>query len=141
MLSGLSFRCLKELLHGSSKYRCLIKAVRDTGNFVGKQATLVQGCTSEAQLNMDVNLCRLPDENRIMPKFPVPLAGFMWHPLLTDGTTILSKQVKRQFIIKKNGPLRTVGISHPKKSNIHRIPQNILFQNSLFPLQSPDTNL
>ncbi|MEQ3123755.1 hypothetical protein AAAX76_10175 [Roseburia amylophila] len=90
---------------------------------------------------MDVNLCRLPDENRIMPKFPVPLAGFMWHPLLTDGTTILSKQVKRQFIIKKNGPLRTVGISHPKKSNIHRIPQNILFQNSLFPLQSPDTNL
>ena len=62
MLSGLSFRCLKELLHGSSKYRCLIKAVRDTGNFVGKQATLVQGCTSEAQLNMDVNLCRLPDE-------------------------------------------------------------------------------
>ena len=141
MLSGLSFRCLKELLHGSSKYRCLIKAVRDTGNFVGKQATLVQGCTSEAQLNMDVNLCRLPDENRIMPKFPVPLAGFMWYPLLTDGTTILSKQVKRQFIIKKNGPLRTVGISHPKKSNIHRIPQNILFQNSLLPSQSPDTNL
>jgi len=38
-----------------------------------------------------------------------------------------TKQVKRQFIIKKNGPLRTVGISHPKKSNIHRIPQNILF--------------
>ena len=63
---------------------------------------------------MDVNLCRLPDENRIMPKFPVPLAGFMWHPLLTDGTTILSKQAKRQFIIKKNGPLRTVGISHQK---------------------------
>ena len=47
MLSGLSFRCLKELLHGSSKYRCLIKAVRDTGNFVGKQATLVQGGTTE----------------------------------------------------------------------------------------------
>ena len=61
MLSGLSFRCLKELLHGSSKYRCLIKAVRGTWNFVWQQATLVQGCTSEAQMNMDVNLCRLPE--------------------------------------------------------------------------------
>ena len=119
------------MLPGSSKYRCLIKAVRDTGNFIRKQATLVQGCTSEAQLNMDVNLCRLPDENRIMPKFPVPLAGFMWHPLLTDGTTILSKQVKRQFIIKKNGLLRTVGISHPKKSNLHRIPQNFFILKTL----------
>jgi len=63
----------------------------------------------------------------------VPLADIMWHPLLTDSADILSKQVKRQFIIKKNGPLRTVGISHPQKSNIHRIPQNILFQNSLLP--------
>ena len=80
----------------SSKYGCIIKAVRGTWNFVWQQATLVQGCTSEAQLNMDVNLCRLPDENSMMSKFPVPLAGFMWHPLLTDGTTILSKQVKRQ---------------------------------------------
>ena len=75
-------------------------------------------------MNMDVNLCRLPDENRIMPKFPVPLAGFMWHPLLTDGTTILSKQVKRQFIIKKSKPLRTVGISHQRKSDSLGMPQN-----------------
>ena len=35
-------------------------------------------------LNMDVNMCRLPDEIRIMPKFLVPLADIMWHPLLTD---------------------------------------------------------
>ena len=73
---------------------------------------------------MDVNMCRLPDEIRIMPKFPVPLAGIRRHPLLTDSADILSKQLKRQFIIKKNGLLRTVGISHPEKSNEHRIPQN-----------------
>ena len=60
------------------------------------------GCTSEAHLNMDVNMCRLPDEIRIMPKFLVPLADIMWHPLLTDSADILSKQVKRQFIIKKS---------------------------------------
>ena len=28
------------------------------------------------------------------------------------------------MFIKKNGLLRTVGISHPKKSNVHRMPQN-----------------
>ena len=97
MLSGLSFRCLKELLHGSSKYRCLIKAVRDTGNFVGKQATLVQGCTSEAQLNMDVNLCRLPDEINTITKFPVSLAGIMWHLSSTDSAAIQPKQPERRF--------------------------------------------
>ena len=57
---------------------------------------------------MDVNLCRLPDENSMMSKFLVPLAGVMWHPLLTDSAEILSKQAKRQFIIKKNEPLRMV---------------------------------
>ena len=85
---------------------------------------------------MDVNLCWLPDENRIMPKFPAPLAGFMWHPLLTDGTTILSKQVKRQFIIKKNEPLRMVGISHPEKSDVHGMPQNFLLKSFLLLPQS-----
>ena len=119
-----SFPCLTVILHRSLKYGCILRTVRGTWNFVWQQETLVQGCTSEAQMNMDVNLCRLPDENRIMPKFPVPLAGFMWHPLLTDGTTILSKQVKRQFIIKKNKPLRTVGISHQRKSDSLGMPQN-----------------
>ncbi len=33
---------------------------------------------------MDVNLCRLPDERKSMPKFPVPLADIMWHPYF-DG--------------------------------------------------------
>ena len=119
-----SFPCLTVLLHRSLKYGCILRTVRGTWNFVWQQATLVQGCTSEAHLNMDVNLCRLPDENSIIPKFLVPLAGIMWHPLLTDSADILSKQVKRQFIIKKNGLLRTVGISHPQKSNVHRMLQN-----------------
>ena len=95
------------------------------------------GCTSEAHLNMDVNMCRLPDEIRIMPKFLVPLADIMWHPLLTDSADILSKQVKRQFIIKKNGLLRTVGISHPKKSNLHRIPQNFFILKTFPHSQAP----
>ena len=83
------------------KYRCLIKAVRGTWNFVWQQATLVQGCTSEAHLNMDVNLCRLPDENSIIPKFLVPLAGIMWHLPSTDSTAIQPKQPERQFTNKQ----------------------------------------
>ena len=57
----------------SSKCGCILKAVRGTWNFVWQQATLVQGCTSEAQLNMDVNLCRLPDLTKYVSKFLVPL--------------------------------------------------------------------
>ena len=86
---------------------------------------------------MDVNLCRLPDENSMMSKFLVPLAGFMWHPLLTDSAEILSKQAKRQFIIKKNELLRTVGVSHPGKSDVHGMPQNFLLKSFLLLLQSP----
>ena len=50
---------------------------------------------------MDVNMCRLPDEIRIMPKFPVPLADIMWHPLLTDSAAIQPKQLERQFTTKQ----------------------------------------
>jgi len=60
-----SFQCLTRCLYGSPKYGCIIKAVRGTWNFVWQQATLAQGCASEAHLNMDVNLRRLPDK----PKF------------------------------------------------------------------------
>ena len=79
---------------------------------------------------------RLPDENSMMSKFLVPLAGVMWHPLLTDSAEILSKQAKRQFIIKKNEPLRMVGISHPEKSDVHGMPQNFLLKSFLLLPQS-----
>ena len=59
---------------------------------------------------------RLPDENSMMSKFLVPLVGFMWHPLLTDSAEILSKQAKRQFIIK---------------SDVHGMPQNFLLKSFL----------
>ena len=72
----------------------MIKAVRGTWNFVWQQATLVQGCTSEAQLNMDVNLCRLPDLTKYVSKFLVPLAVIMWHPHPADSDGIRSKQRK-----------------------------------------------
>ncbi len=42
-------------------YGCMIRSVRGTWNFVWQQATLAQGCASEAHLNMDVNLRRLPE--------------------------------------------------------------------------------
>ena len=72
----------------------------------------------EAQLNMDVNLCRLPDEMKSISKFPVPLADIRWHLSSADSANILSKQPKRQLIIKKNRPLRTIDISHKRKSDV-----------------------
>jgi len=57
-------------------------------------ATLAQGRASEAQLNMDVNLRRLPECTMSMPKFLVLLAGFMPHLQLADSTATPSKQRK-----------------------------------------------
>ena len=75
-------------------YGCMVRAVRGTWNFVRPLATLAQGCASEAQLNMDVNLRRLPECTMSMPKFLVPLAGVMLHPQLTDHAATQSKQRK-----------------------------------------------
>ena len=85
----------------SSKCGCILKAVRGTWNFVWQQATLVQGCTSEAQMNMDVNLCRLPDKAGCKSKFLVPLAGLMWHPYPADSTVFQSKQAKDSLQSRK----------------------------------------
>ena len=41
--------------------------------FVRKQATPVQGCTGEAQMNMDVNLRRLPEAYILLSNFKCPL--------------------------------------------------------------------
>ena len=41
--------------------------------FVRKQATPVQGCTGEAQMNMDVNLRRLPEADTLLSNFQCPL--------------------------------------------------------------------
>ena len=103
-------------------YRCLIRAVRGTGNFVWQQATLVQGCTSEAQLNMDVNLCRLPDKRQRIPKSPVPLAGIMWHLYPADSVDIQPKQPERQFIIKKNTHYKNCWHFIPDKDKSPAIP-------------------
>ena len=86
---------------------------------------------------MDVNLCRLPDEMKSISKFPVPLADIRWHLSSTDSTNILSKQPKRQFIIKKNRPLRTVDISHKRKSDVLRLLQNSLILNVLSHIAIP----
>ena len=67
-------------LRGLPKYECILRAVRGTWNFVRHLATLAQGSASEAHLNMDVNLRRLPEWILFITKFLVPLADFMLHP-------------------------------------------------------------
>ncbi|RHS27543.1 hypothetical protein DWV68_05280 [Roseburia sp. AF12-17LB] len=67
-------------LGGSSKYGCIISTARGTWNFVRHLATLAQGSASEAHMNMEVNLCRLPEERTGLAKFLVPLAVLMRHP-------------------------------------------------------------
>ena len=93
----------------------------------------------EAHLNMDVNLCRLPDEMKSISKFPVPLADIRWHLSSADSANILSKQPKRQFIIKKNRPLRTIDISHKRKSDVLRLLQNSLILNVISTSQSTNS--
>ena len=48
-------------LGGLPKYGCILRAARGTWNFVRHLATLAQGSACEAHMNMDVNLCRLPE--------------------------------------------------------------------------------
>ena len=64
----------------SVRHKYIIKSARSTWNFVRQQATLAQGSASEAHLNMDVNLRRLPEQILFITKFLVPLADFMLHP-------------------------------------------------------------
>ena len=71
-----------------------MRLVRGTWNFVRQQATLAHGRASEAHMNMDVNLRRLPDNVMYYPKFPVPLAGFMLHPHPADSAVLPSKQAE-----------------------------------------------
>ena len=59
-------------------------------------------------MNMDVNLCRLPDLTKYVSKFLVPLAVIMWHPHPADSDGIRSKQRKGQPDSKKNTVLRKI---------------------------------
>jgi len=61
----------------SSKCGCILKAVRGTWNFVWQQATLAQGSASEAHLNMDVNMRRLPELMKDAIEILSAPAGFM----------------------------------------------------------------
>lgn len=57
--------------------------------FRQKLATPAQGSAGEAQMNMDVNLRRLPDKKEYNPKFLVPLAVMMRSLHLPDCLAIL----------------------------------------------------
>jgi len=75
-------------LGGLPKYGCILRAARGTWNFVRHLATLAQGSASEAHMNMDVNLCRLPGKRKGFAKFLVPPAALMSHPHSTNHTDI-----------------------------------------------------
>ena len=55
----------------------MMKAAKNTWNFLKQLATLAHGCASEKHLSRDVNMRRLPEKTGYNPKFPVPLAVFM----------------------------------------------------------------
>ena len=86
-------------LGGSPKYGCILRAVRGTWNFVRYLATLAQGSASEAHMNMDVNLCRLPEEKTGLAKFLVPLAVLMWHSHSRNCTDIRTEKIIVFFTI------------------------------------------
>ena len=70
-------------------------AVRGTWNFVWKQATPVHGSTGEAQMNMDVNLRRLPQNIDCISKFLESLADIMLVSV-ADGQSEVSGQSNRK---------------------------------------------
>lgn len=54
----------------------MMKAAKNTWNFLKQLATLAHGCASETHLSMDVNMRRLPKESIIYMEFLVFLAAF-----------------------------------------------------------------
>ena len=61
----------------SVRHKYIIKSARSTWNFVRQQATLAQGSASEAHLNMDVNMRRLPELMKDAIEILSAPAGFM----------------------------------------------------------------
>ena len=61
----------------SVRHQYIIKSARSTWNFVRQQATLAQGSASEAHLNMDVNMRRLPELMKDAIEILSAPAGFM----------------------------------------------------------------
>ena len=124
--------CFVRIAALSVESRCHIKPAGGTGNFVWQQATLVQGCTSEVQLNMDVNLCRLPDEIIIISKFPVPLTALIRHLYFDEPCSYSDKHWKDCFYNKKKTPhFRTVVFRSERKSTANQ--RNIIVATLLNP--------
>ena len=86
-------------LGGSSKYGCILSTARGTWNFVRHLAMLAQGSASEAHMNMDVNLCRLPGKRKGFAKFLVPFAVLMWHSHSRNCTDIRTEKIIVFFTI------------------------------------------
>ena len=61
----------------SVRHQYIIKSARSTWNFVRQQATLAQGSASEAHLNKDMNMRRLPELMKDAIEILSAPAGFM----------------------------------------------------------------
>ena len=61
----------------SVRHKYIIKSARSTWNFVRQQATLAQGSASEAHLNKDVNMRRLPELMKEAIEILIAPEGFM----------------------------------------------------------------
>ena len=80
----------------SVRYQYIIKSARSTWNFVQQQATLAQGSASEAHLNKDVNMRRLPEMIRILIEILSAPAGFM--PVLERIDCAIILLTERPFL-------------------------------------------
>ena len=73
----------------SVRHQYIIKSARSTWNFVRQQATLAQGSASEAHLNKDMNMRRLPELMKDAIEILSAPAGFMLVLERIDSAIIL----------------------------------------------------
>ena len=72
-----NFFLFSRIVARSVRHQYIIKSARSTWNFVRQQATLAQGSASEAHLNKDVNMRRLPELMKDAIEILSAPAGFM----------------------------------------------------------------
>ena len=121
--------CFVRIAALSVESRCHIKPARGTGNFDiiiissgnRHKFTSMFNCTSLVHPCTSVARCQT--------KFPVPLTALIRHLYFDEPCSYSDKHWKDCFYNKKKTRiLRTVGISHLRKSAVHGKPQNFLLK-------------
>ena len=96
----------------SVRHQYIIKSARSTWNFVRQQATLAQGSASEAHLNMDVNIRRLPELMKDAIEILSAPAGFI-PVLVVDRLCCYFIKCKERYFLyldksKKNSTIQFI---------------------------------